>query len=223
MKRTIIAAILGVAGSVATTYGQGITLFNNYISQNFNPVVYGAGVAGHAAGANVNNGNVELALFYVLGNVSGDTTSQFLTAAGSAVGTTFIDTTANQGSGFGGTGNGGYYDDGTTINLAGWNTSSTATFMVEAWDSTSGGTFSTPGNLVGESALWTEVVDPQYAINATDGGYGILPSSASVPEPMANGMPTLTMTTSAVPEPTTLALAGLGGLASLMAFRRKQV
>jgi hypothetical protein len=213
MKRSIIAAILGVAASVATTYGQGIILFNNYASHNYNPVVT-------TLGANVASPTVEVALFYVLGNATGDTTSQFLTAAGSAVATTFIDPTLNSAGSYGGTGPGGYYDDGTAVSLASWTTSQTATFMVEAWDTTAGGTYTTAGNLIGTSALWTEVVDPGYA-SSTLTGYGIIPSSLGAPaEFMNTGMPTLVMS---VPEPTALALAGLGGLASLMAFRRKQV
>jgi len=218
MKKAIVASVLGLAASVATTFGQGIVQFNNYVSSTFQAVTYGAGVAGHTAGANVDNANVEVALFYALGNLTSDTTSQFLTAAGSAVGTTFIDTTLNTLATYGGTGPGGYYDDGTTITLAGWTTSSTATFMIEAWDSTGGATFSTPGTLEGTSALWTETVDATYPASLS--GYGIVPSSVGSPEPMLNGPLGVVMT---VPEPTTLALAGLGSLASLVAFRRKQV
>jgi hypothetical protein len=221
MKRSIIAAILGVAGSVATTYGQGIIQFDNYYGAVYDPVVYGAGVAGHAAGSNVNSTSVEVALFYALGNLSSDSTSAFLTAAGSAVGTTFIDSTLNSHGLLGtGTGPGGFYNDGTDITLAGWVTGDTATFMVEAWDTTAGGTFSTAGNLIGSSALWTEVGDPSLPGLS---GTGIIPSSLGDPaETMANG-PLGVVMTQIVPEPTTLALAGLGGLASLMAFRRKQV
>jgi hypothetical protein len=210
MKRSIIAAILGVAGSVATTYGQGIVQFNNYISHSFNPVVT-------TLGANVDSPTVEVALFYVLGNVSGDTTSAFLTAAGSAVATAFIDPTANAGGSYGGTGPGGYYN-GPVATLAGWTTGATATFMVEAWDSTAGATFANSA-LTGTSALWTETGDPSLPGGLS--GYGIIPTSLGSPaEPMFTGMPTLVVS---VPEPTALALAGLGGLASLMAFRRKQV
>jgi hypothetical protein len=214
MKRAIIAAILGVAGSVATTYGQGIVQFNNYISHSFNPVV-------QTGGANVDLPTVEVALFYVLGNATGDTTSAFLTAAGSPVSTGFIDTTLNTLGSYGGTGPGGYYDSSTVATLASWTTSQTATFMVEAWNTAAGGTFTTQGNLAGTSALWTEVVDSGYA-SSTLTGYGIIPTSLGAPsEPMFTGMPTLTMALNPVPEPTTLALAGLGG-AALLALRRKK-
>jgi hypothetical protein len=51
-------------------------------------------------------------------------------------------------------------------------------------------------------------------------------SLAAAPSPLNglgdNGQPFPTMFVSSVPEPTTLALAGLGGLASLVALRRKQ-
>jgi len=69
------------------------------------------------------------------------------------------------------------------------------------------------------SSLWTEVVDPGYA-TASLTGFGIVPQAVLVAGFM-NGGPT-ELTLSPVPEPTTLALAGLGGLASLVALRRKQ-
>jgi len=158
------------------------------------------------------------------GNVSGDTQSAFLTAAGSPVATTFIDTGLNQGSGYSGSpavgigGNGGYYDDSATVGLPGWTTSSTATFMVAAWVTT-GGLSLNNALYAGYSSLWTETVDPGYG-GAGNTGFGIVPSS-SVAGLFANG-PT-SVTVSSVPEPTTLALAGLGSLVSLVAFRRKQV
>jgi hypothetical protein len=66
--------------------------------------------------------------------------------------------------------------------------------------------------------LWTEVVDPGLATSSLT-GFGIVPQSVEVAGFMAGGPSELTLT--AVPEPTTLALAGLGGLASLVALRRK--
>jgi len=222
MKKALVAAILGIAGSVATSYGQGVILFNNYSSTPYNAVVYNSSAASAPAGnagKNVNDSGVELQLFYALGTYS--TVSSFLTAAGSAVGTTFIDTGLNQAGSFGAAGTpGGYYDDATTITLAGWSstTAATATFYVEAFETTGtfagGGTFAT-SLLTGASGLWTETTAPTGSAN------GIQPSS-NPPEPFAGGPPTTVMSTVSVPEPTTLALAGLGSLASLVAFRRKK-
>jgi hypothetical protein len=133
MKKAIVASILGLAGSIATTYGQGIILFDNYDSKTFQPVVYGAGVNGQVAGSNVNSPTVEVALFYALGTYS--SVSSFMSAATDVL-TTSIDTTKNNpNQGFGGTGPGGYYDDGTAAVLPGWTTSQTATFLTEGWES----------------------------------------------------------------------------------------
>src|SRR5690348_16445924 len=99
MKKILIASVLGLAGSVATSFGQGVIQFNNYSSFHYNPVIY-------QNGNNVNSGTVELALFYALGTYAD--LGSFMTAA-SQVGTTFIDTTANQAGAYGGTGPGGYY------------------------------------------------------------------------------------------------------------------
>jgi hypothetical protein len=219
MKRAILAAVLGVAGSMATSYGQGLIQFNNYNSFVYNPVVWGAG-SGGTVGNNVNSSTVEVALYYVLGNVSGDTTSAFLTAAGSPVATTYIITggSAPNAAGTYGTGPDGFYQDASPVTLAGWSNGQTATFMVEAWQAGTGGTQFTYSQAAvsGVSALWTEVGDT--GIGGTLTGFGIVPSS----DPAGNflsGPPTTTI--SAVPEPTTLALAGLGG-AALMALRRKK-
>jgi len=224
MKKALVAAILGVAGSVATTYGQGVVQFNNYQSYVYNPVRYnssaGSAPAGDA-GENVNDPNVEVALFYALGTYS--SVGSFLTAAGSAVGTTFIDTTKNSGGTYGAGTPGGYYDDSSPITLAGWSstTAATATFYVEAWETSGtyagGGTY-TNSLLTGASGLWTETTAVTES-GANPGTYGIVPS-ADPSDTFLSGPPTTIMST--VPEPTTLALAGLGGLASLVAFRRKQ-
>jgi hypothetical protein len=211
MKKVIVASILGLAGSVATTYGQGIILFDNYDSTTFQPVLYGSGVTGQAAGANVNNASATISLLYALGTYS--SVSSFLAAA-TTVATTPIDPTKNNpNAGFGGTGPGGYYDDGTAVVLPGWTTSATATFLTE------GSLLNGSQPLSGMSSLWTEVVDPGYA-TASLTGFGIVPQAVLVAGFM-NGGPT-ELTLSPVPEPTTLALAGLGGLASLVALRRKQ-
>ena len=214
MKKIIVASILGLAGSLATTYGQGIILFNNYATTSYQPVVYGAGVTGHTAGSNVNNAGATISLLYALGTYS--SVSSFLAAA-TTVATTTIDTTANAGGNFMGNpvvgtgGPGGYYDDSTPATLAGWTTTSTATFLVE------GSLLNGTQQLSGTGSLWTEVVDPGYGTTLT--GYGIVPST-SVAGFFANGPSSLVL--APVPEPTTLALAGLGGLASLVALRRKQ-
>jgi hypothetical protein len=209
MKKALVASILGLAGSIATTYGQGIIQFNNYSSAVYNPVVYGAG-SGQTVGSNVNNPAVEVALFYALGTYS--STASFLASA-SQVATTFIDPAVNA-SGTYGSGPGGFYDSSASVSLAGWTSAATATFLVEGWL----GSSYANASLNGQTALWTEVADT--GLSSTLTGYGIVPSSVGAAGTFLSGPPTLTLTPT--PEPTTLALAGLGGLASLVAFRRKQ-
>lgn len=214
MKKAIVASILGIAGSVATTYGQGIIQFNNYATTSFQPVYF-------VGGGNADSANVEVALLYALGTFAN--TSSFLASA-TQVSTAFIDPTLNTAGTYHGSptigtgGPGGYYTQGAAAVLAGWAVGDTATFMVEGWDSTGGLTFAN-ALAKGQSGLWTETVDPGLASSSLT-GFGIVPTSIGAPAGlMANGPLSVGLV---VPEPTTLALAGLGGLASLVALRRKK-
>jgi len=218
MKRALIASILGIAGSVVTTYGQGIITFGNYVSTSYLPVVYNSNSSlapAGDAGLNVDDANVEVQLFYANGTYG--SVASFLTAA-TAGPTAFIDPTINPaGTVAGGTGPGGYYADSTPVTFP-WTALQTETFYVEAWETSGtyagGGTYSS-SHLFGASGLWTEVAAPNASAN------GIQPSS--LPAAGFAGGPPLTVISVSVPEPTTLALAGLGSLVSLVAFRRKQV
>jgi len=222
MKRALIASILGVAGSVVTTYGQGQITFNNYISTLYNPVVYNSNPSlapAGLAGDNVDDANVEVQLFYAVGTFG--SVGSFLSSA-TAGATSFIDPAANASGTYGQGGvAGGYYEDSTPQTLVGWNavSAATVTFLVEAWETS--GTYAGDGTyahslLEGNSGLWTETT----AANASANG---IQSTANQATGFLSGPPTTTISIVSVPEPTTLALAGLGSLVSLVAFRRKQV
>lgn len=218
MNKMLAASILGVTASVSVSYGNGAILFDNYQSSSYEPVIYGVGVAGHSAGSNVDDPNVELQLFYAIGTFS--STGSFLAVA-TAGETTFIDPGLNA-SGYYGNGPGGYYDDPIAQTIIGWTGqvggvytigSNPVTFMVEGWGTGAmygGDTYGT-SSLKAQSSLWTEV-----AGNLEDGLGGIAPA-VSPAFNFSNGPPLLAFVV--IPEPATLTLVGLGA-AGLLALRR---
>jgi hypothetical protein len=110
-------------------------------------------------------------------------------------------------------GQGGYFDTLSVV-IPGY-TSGAVTFAVEAWYTGStyaglGGATYALSSFKGESAAWNE---SSLATGLATANY-----FAGLPGP--NGASLVAVTT-AVPEPTTLALAGLGG-AALLALRRKK-
>lgn len=202
MKRALVAAILGMTACV-TSYGQGVIQFNNYQSTTFQQVKYANNAALLAlSGQAVVSPTVQLQLFWAVGTFVD--TATFLGAATAGV-TTFINPTFSyQG--------GGYYN-GPNQTLAGWNAISApnVTFMVRAWESTGGLTYAN-ANIKGQSTLWTE--GPGADANSK----GIQP--AANPAQYFNVGPPA-MTIDLVPEPTSLALVGLG-LGSMLFARRRQ-
>jgi hypothetical protein len=203
MKKLFFSALVGFTTCASTTFGQGVVQFNNYVSTTYQQVKYNPAMGGPLAGQPVTSSTVELQLFWALGSFA-DTTS-FSAAANAGV-TTFI----NPGFSFNG---GGYYGGPNQI-LTGWTAGQTVTFQVRGWE-TSGSSGSPnyfASGIQGISALWQEV----GAANAN--ANGIQPSSNPA-KGFNVGPPAMTL--AAVPEPSVLALSGLGA-AALMAFRRKK-
>jgi hypothetical protein len=208
MKKALVASILGIAATVGSSHAQGWIYFNNYSATAGGQVTYGNTTSdqtslGGLAGTPVTDANVELQLFYAIGTFG--STSSFLAAATPGV-TTFIDSGATYAGG-------GYYEGGTQT-IAGWTALDTVTFMVEAWETSgplAGATFATSG-LAGESGLWTEVA------GSPAGGNGVQPTTDPA-QFFNSGPPAMTIDT--VPEPSTIALGGLG-MASLLALRRRK-
>jgi len=93
------------------------------------------------------------------------------------------------------------YFQGPIVNIPGY-VSGPVTFIILAWTTNGGTTF--PNALYATTLTWVE------------------PSIATLPSPAGVFTALPGEIVFEVPEPTTLALAGLGGLASLVAFRRKQ-
>jgi hypothetical protein len=208
MKKAIVLSILGIAASGIAAFGQGQVIFNNYGAATYatDQVLWGAN-SGHTVGTTVQTTAVDVQLFYELGTISTSQANFGNTATAGLQGA--ISLAFNSGGSYG-VGPYGYFGVGNQI-ITGWS-SGPVTLMIEAWDTTTGATF-TLATVKGYSALWQET--------GASGGFGI--TSTALPPDYAANMPGVTLTGAApVPEPTTMALGGLG-LAALIAFRRKQV
>jgi hypothetical protein len=197
MKKSIILSILGLTAAAVSSYGQGTIPFNTYNASNSVGILttYGSG------------GNAGL-------GINSTFTGELLW---SSVNIPDVATT-------------GPVAAGTQL-TAGWNVGSVGTFNTGA---ASAGYITAP-NLVITSAVGTslyfEVVAFTGASYASTGFSGhsatftgslVTGETPSDPNQINNLQPFSVYNVVASPEPTTLALAGLGGLASLVALRRKQ-
>jgi hypothetical protein len=210
MKKSVILGILGLTAGVVTSFGQGTIQFDNYNSNAGNGFLT---TYGSDQGANAGLGlssSFTAALIYSLSPI---------VDAASSLGNTAL--------------NGGFSQAFQSPDAT-----SGTTFMTAQFQTTSGGV---AGYFTGAGAnnlfrlptytsgnVYFEVIaynGSSYA-NATVRGH-----SAAFSETLATGTtlagfmdaqsPFSVFSVAAVPEPTTLALAGLGGLASLVMLRRK--
>ena len=203
MKKSIVLAIVGLAAGMATSsYGQGVILLDNY--NTYGPyVTYGAGSDG-TVGTGV-NASYTMGLYYF--NALGDNTGVVnFDPTGIALPNNLGNLLLGSGAGstaafgFGDTPGGALSGSAWVVPIVPGPTGATVTLMVVAYNGAS------------------------YAL-ATDRGHSaaftIATSDSSSPTPVRIGTVMPAFSVAAVPEPTTMALAGLGGL-SLLLFRRKQ-
>jgi len=206
MKKAIVLAVVALASAVATSsYGQSVILLNNYTSSG--PYVsYGAGADG-TVGAGVDS-TFTMGVYWALGNITGSVSSD---PTGIAIPSSLGALTLGTGGG------------------------STATFESSAFGqagaAVAGSVFGIPGTTGNGGETVTLMIiaynGASYAA-ATDRGH----SAAFTLSTSANSSPTpVTITpgmagfsvfaVTGVPEPTTMALGGLG-LAALLVARRKK-
>lgn len=203
MKKALILGILGLAAAATQSFGQGSTAFDNYDSSPYMPVMYG--------GKGVTNTTIKVDLLFAIGTQS---TTAGMTDAGLAVA---ID------PGKTALGNAGYWD-GVVVTVPGY-VSGPVSMAVEAWNTAAnngaGAGYATfaaassqttaPGGQWGVSPVWQE---------SSIAGNG-LPANFWSGLPGPNGAALLTMTVNPVPEPSIIALCGIGA-AALMVSRRKK-
>jgi len=201
MKKSVIIAALGMAAAVASSYGQGYIAFNTYVANA------GAGAStsyfntfsgGPLVGSTV-SGAFSAELYYALGTVSDPVNlGQAASIMSPVTGLTAIpsSTTAFDSNGDG-------WFQGGTVTIPGYSTGA-VTFEIVATGTINGHAFVGRSGSFTESTIANSLSAPLTAFG--DNGPG----------------PVNFFVATVVPEPTTLALAGLGGLASLVALRRKQ-
>jgi len=194
VKRTVLASVLGAAGLLGLTASSygQAQIFFDNYVASPYYNVHYTGT-GVAAGTEV---SVELGYAVGAGQTSGFT---LLPAT-----ITTINPLDSQPNGGVGPAVGGWFD-GPVATLTGVGAGQAATLEVLGWTTTGGTTFANAA--FNGTLIWTEP-------GITLGGNG-LPASNFTAMPGS-------LILSPTPEPTTLAIAGLGGLASLLALRRKQ-
>jgi len=220
MKKSLILGLLGLAATAMTTFGQGSIILDNYNTSG--PyITYGqAGVPQN--GSSGGNGTVgapvigapgsatspwTVGVYYALGDITGTVAADPSHVANPTTLGAFTQGTGNGTSAFidnNTTGVAGAYLAGSTFLIPGTlpTGGSTVTLMIVAY---SGATYNA-SNYRGHSAAFTVTTT---AFNAT--------SPTQTGAPNASGFGVFI----AVPEPSVLALSGIGG-ALLMLFRRKK-
>jgi hypothetical protein len=204
MKKSLIIGILGLAAGVATSYGQGYVVFNTYAANNSNSyfTTYGNGPS---VGALV-PGTFTGELLYSLSSISdtASTASGALTAGWTVGPTGTFGDTAVPGT-----------VTGPDLFLPTYVAGTTIWFEFAAFSGASYGASLVPGQYAGHSASFSQQMATGLTLPwVADGMPGAANGNGSG---LISGWNVFTP----VPEPTTMALAGLGGLALLL-FRRKQ-
>jgi hypothetical protein len=203
MKRSIFIAVLGMASAVAS-YGQGYVQFNNYVSSTQSSGITYA--SGPAAGEGVGP-EISVQLYY---GAASDTLLSQLVPLTFGDGSDFSPVAA---------GNGGVSGPGTIFNAGG----------DAGYGIFNGGAVQIPltgpnSFAAGSTLAFALVATGTYQTVSYYGASGVFngttSSAANVP-PLPAGLQAGSFTVAPVPEPTTLALAGLGG-AALLALRRKK-
>jgi hypothetical protein len=191
MKKSVVMAVLGLAAAATTTVYGQGGINIGNYRGAYNQVVWDASVPTVGGQAVSSTEGVMLTLWYGNGAT--------LTAGQLTDSTPLTWNTVAEGNGYV-----GYYNS-VTLTLNNWTAGDTYTFQVRASGDTAYGT------AVGSSALWQE------SANISD----IAPSTPGGP-PGVPGISTESMgLTVAVPEPSLLALAGLG-MAGMLAMRRRR-
>jgi PEP-CTERM motif len=202
MKKAIVLAIIGCASAVATSsYGQSVVFMNNYTSSG--PyVTYGAGSDG-TAGTKIGSAYT-MGMYYALGNITGSIASDPTgiadpTTLGALLLATGAGSTAQFSASVFGTPGAAAAGAAWAVPGTSGNGGETITLIIVAYEGASYGAASHRGH-------------SNAFIMAT--------SANTSPSPNLTGSAMPAFSTFTVPEPTTMALGGLG-LASLLLFRRK--
>jgi hypothetical protein len=217
MKKQIIA-ILAASGMAVSAFAQGSINIDAGLASGVGVTTYGANAANPNTATTWFDGNISLALYYAsavtaaqlnainaLINTTGGTALSLLTADGFVQASTTTPTGSTVGTVTGAV-------SGGTISF------STATIGLTGVPTSTSGYLALVGTAVGGTyAGWSGVL--AFA-NSTGGNPTAVPPGTAA---SLIGWNTLSqnLVLSSVPEPTTLALAALGG-ASLLLFRRKK-
>jgi hypothetical protein len=204
MKKTLILAALGLAVGSAVSNGQGYINFSSYLANG----AVGATASYFSGGTGLIGAPFTAELYYSFGTVSDTVANNSAASITSAVtGLTLLSglsaTYDNSGAATGAAGL-GYFDSGVNAVIPGY-TSGPITFEVVAFN----GADYASSTIRGRSGSWTEssIVNSSLVTAGYFGDNGTMPNMfVAVP----------------VPEPGTLALAGIGGIGMLMALRRKK-
>jgi hypothetical protein len=196
MKKSVVIAALGLAVTAVSSFGQGSIIFNSYIANSSNGILttFSPSLGGGAVGA-----GFSADLLYSLSPITDAAGFATLTAGWTASGAG-NPSVFNVATPFGTSGSTlGYFQAANNFILSPYTAGSTVYFEVIAYQT--GLTYATSSER-GHSASFSTTL--ATGINS--------PTEVSFSP----------FTVSSVPEPTTLALAGLGGLASLVMMRRKK-
>jgi len=203
MKTKIISALAAV-GMVSAAFGQGVIFDNAGNTGNQSALI--SGLVYNSNGSKFDGNNFNLGVdVYTSATGSGYTLLQSFTPSTDSKGYTGLDLGQFQlGPAF------------TPVNIPGVTPGNPAFFELKVWSGSSFGAGTLKASYASASGV-DPTADVFFSVVTSNPG-------GSPPTPAGNfsTMPSFTLQVSSVPEPTTLALAGLGGLASLVAFRRKQ-